>query len=189
MYFFLKTTRYSLLYWLPLYLVQHMRYSEGRALYISSLFEGVGFVGILAAGYVSDRYLDGRRYPVGVVMLVALAFVLLLHPLVGNLGPTAMAVSISLIGIFVNGPDLLMAGSAVADAVPLGATGRAAGLVNGVGSLGQLISAYVVVTFVSWFGWDQLFTLFVGCTIAAAALLVTRWVPERRAKQQLLYSF
>src|SRR5262249_18821285 len=43
MYFFLKITRYSLLFWLPLYLVQRMQYSEAWAGYTSSLFELVGF--------------------------------------------------------------------------------------------------------------------------------------------------
>jgi len=69
MYFFLKITRYSLLFWLPLYLVQRMQYSEAWAGYTSSLFELVGFSGALIAGYVSDRLLDGRRYPVGATML------------------------------------------------------------------------------------------------------------------------
>jgi sugar phosphate permease len=47
--------------------------------------------------------------------------------------------------------------------------------VNGVGSLGQLISAYVVAVVVSRFGWDQLFTFFVVCSIAAGGLLTLRW--------------
>lgn len=180
MYFFLKVTRYSLLYWLPLYLAQRMQYSQSRAAFLASLFEGLGFIGILIAGYVSDDFLNSRRYPVGVAMLLLLAFVLLLHPMLGALGPLAMAASISLLGILIHGPDLLIAGSAVADAVPLMCVGRAAGLVNGIGSLGQLISAYVVVAFVNRFGWDQLFNLFLGCTLAGAALLSTRWAAERR---------
>ena len=73
MYFFLKITRYSLLFWLPLYLVQRMQYSDAWAGYTSSLFELVGFSGTLIAGYVSDRLLNGRRYPVGATMLFLLA--------------------------------------------------------------------------------------------------------------------
>jgi OPA family sugar phosphate sensor protein UhpC-like MFS transporter len=175
MYFFLKITRYSLLFWLPLYLVQRMQYSVEWAGYTSSLFELVGFLGTLIAGYISDRLLQGRRYPVGATMLFALAGWLLIHPVIGRLGPAAMAVSISVMGILIYGPDLLMAGPASVDAVKSRHTARAAGIVNGVGSLGQLISAYVVAIIVSRFGWDQLFTFFLVCAAAAGTLLTLRW--------------
>jgi sugar phosphate permease len=175
MYFFLKITRYSLLFWLPLYLVQRMQYSESQAGYTSSLFELVGFSGALIAGYVSDRLLNGRRYPVGATMLFALAAALLMHPVIGRLGPVAMACSISLLGILVYGPDLLMSGPASIDAVSPRHAARAAGIVNGVGSLGQLISAYVVAVIVSRFGWDQLFTFFLFCAAAAGGLLTLKW--------------
>jgi sugar phosphate permease len=175
MYFFLKITRYSLLFWLPLYLVQRMQYSEQAAGYTSSLFELVGFSGTLIAGYVSDRLLNGRRYPVGATMLFLLAAALLMHPVIGRLGPFAMAASISLLGILVHGPDLLMSGPAPLEAVSPVNAARAVGIVNGVGSLGQLVSAYVVAIVVSRFGWDQLFTFFVLCAAAAGALLTLRW--------------
>jgi sugar phosphate permease len=174
MYFFLKITRYSLLFWLPLYLVQHMRYSEQWAGYTASLFELVGFAGTLIAGYVSDRLMQGRRYPVGAAMLFALAAALLAHPMLARLGPLATAGSVSLLGILIYGPDLLMSGAASVDAVSPSHAARALGIVNGVGSLGQLISAYVVAGIVTRFGWDQLFTFFVVCAAAAAALLTLR---------------
>ena len=175
MYFFLKITRYSLLFWLPLYLVQRMQYSPQWAGYTSSLFELVGFLGALIAGYVSDRLLNGRRYPVGATMLFLLAAWLLIHPVLGRLGPAAMALSISVLGILIYGPDLLMSGPASVDAVPARHAARAAGIVNGVGSLGQLISAYVVAIVVSRFGWDQLFTFFLLCAVASGSLLTLRW--------------
>jgi sugar phosphate permease len=175
MYFFLKITRYSLLFWLPLYLVQRMQYSDEWAGYTSSLFELVGFLGALIAGYVSDRLLNGRRYPVGATMLFLLAAWLLIHPVIGRLGPVPMACSISMLGILVYGPDLLMSGPASIDAVPAQHAARAAGIVNGVGSFGQLISAYVVAVVVSRFGWDQLFTFFLLCAAAAGSLLMLRW--------------
>jgi sugar phosphate permease len=175
MYFFLKITRYSLLFWLPLYLVQRMQYSESAAGYTSSLFELVGFTGTLIAGYISDRLLAGRRYPVGSTMLFLLCGALLMHPVIAQLGPFAMACSISLLGILIYGPDLLMAGPATLDSVHPSHAARAAGIVNGIGSLGQLISAYVVAVIVSRFGWDQLFTFFLLCSAAAATLLTLRW--------------
>ena len=184
MYFFLKITRYSLLFWLPLYLVQRMQYSEEWAGYTSSLFELVGFSGTLIAGYVSDRLLKGRRYPVGATMLFALAGWLLIHPAIGRLGPAAMGVSISVLGILIYGPDLLMSGAATVDAVHPRHAARAAGIVNGIGSLGQLISAYVVAVIVSRFGWDQLFTFFLLCAASAGGLLTLRWNKGVKSEQE-----
>jgi len=175
MYFFLKITRYSLLFWLPLYLVQRVQYSDERAGYMSSLFELVGFLGAVIAGYVSDRLMNARRYPVGATMLFGLAGALLMHPVIGRLGPVAMGASISLLGILTYGPDLLMSATASIDAVNPQQAARALGIVNGIGSLGQLISAYVVAVIVSRFGWDQLFTFFVLCSLAAGGLLTLRW--------------
>jgi sugar phosphate permease len=98
-----------------------------------------------------------------------------MHPVIGRLGAVPMAMSISLLGILIYGPDLLMSATASIDAVSPEQAARAAGIVNGVGSLGQLISAYVVAIVVSRFGWDQLFTFFVVCSIAAGGLLTLRW--------------
>jgi sugar phosphate permease len=100
---------------------------------------------------------------------------LVIHPVIGRLGPAAIAISISMLGILVYGPDLLMSGPASVDAVRAEHAARAAGIVNGVGSLGQLISAHVVAVIVSRFGWDQLFTFFLVCAAAAGALLTLRW--------------
>jgi len=86
-----------------------------------------------------------------------------------------MGCSISLLGILIYGPDLLMSGPASIDAVSASHAARAAGIVNGVGSLGQLVSAYVVAVIVSRFGWDQLFTFFLVCAVAAGGLLTLRW--------------
>jgi sugar phosphate permease len=68
-----------------------------------------------------------------------------------------------------------MSGPAPIEAVSPGSAARAVGIVNGIGSLGQLISAYVVAIIVSRFGWDQLFTFFVLCAAAAGGLLTLRW--------------
>ena len=86
MYFFLKMTRYALLFWLPLYLVQRVHYSDQLAGSTSSLFELFGFVGAVLATYVSNKYFQARRYPVAAIMLFALGFMSLLEPLLSTMG-------------------------------------------------------------------------------------------------------
>ncbi len=90
-YFFLELCRYALMFWLPYYLVNHMRFSLAQSGYLSSLYELVGVAGALLAGYISDRYMNGRRAPVSAIMLVGFGFVVLLpaffsHPGFGGDG-------------------------------------------------------------------------------------------------------
>src|SRR5579885_1422055 len=178
MYFFLKLTRYSLLFWLPLYLLETQR-SERSSFALSSLLELAGFLGALIAAYVSERLLGGRRYPVGSTMLFLAAFIFLLHPVVWMLGKIAIGIGIACTGILVWGPDLLMTSVAVLEAVPLEQAGRASGFVDGVGSVGQMISPLVITMFVHSFGWDNLFNLFFFSTLIAASILAKNWNKSR----------
>ena len=173
MYFFLKSTRYAFLFWLPLYLSEALRYPLTKAGYTSALYELVGFSGAIFAGYVSDKLLGSRRFPVGSVMLLALALVLFLHPIFASEGPLAVAVWISLVGILTYGPDTLMSGAAAQDVGRGSAT--AAGIVNGVGSIGQLLSPLIVGYVAHVYGWDRVFSLFVFFALAGAGILAAQW--------------
>jgi sugar phosphate permease len=103
-------------------------------------------------------------------MLFALAFVCLLHPVLATSGRFGMALSISLIGILIYGADVLLSAMAVLEAVPDELHGRAAGFVNGIGSVGQMLSPFLVTVFVSHLGWAKLFDLFVCFSLVAGVI-------------------
>ena len=184
-YFFMKLTRYSLLFWLPIYLIETQHATSRSAVALASFFELVGFLGALLAAYMSDRLLDGRRYPIGSAMLFLAAFVFLLHPIISAAGTTAIAISISILGILIFGPDVLMTSTAVLEAVPREQAGRASGFVNGVGSLGQMLSPLLVTLCARWFGWNSIFNLFLFCSLVAACLLARRWNDKARSRNFL----
>ncbi|MFQ5789103.1 MAG: MFS transporter [Acidobacteriota bacterium] len=174
-YFFIKMTRYSFLFWLPLYMTEHLRYQVAEAGYVSALYEMVGFSGAILAGYASDKLMQSRRFPVGAVMLWGLAVVCFLHPLMAAEGRVGLAVWIALVGIMTYGPDTLMSGAAAQDLGSPSGSGTAAGLINGVGSLGQLVSPFLVALVTNHYGWDNLFSLFVVFALFGGGLLATRW--------------
>jgi len=68
------------------------------------------------------------------------------------------------------GADVLMSAMAVLDAVPDELHGRAAGFVNGIGSIGQTLSPFLVTIFVLHFGWTKLFDLFVFFALVAGSV-------------------
>lgn len=179
-YFCLKLMRYTFLFWLPLYMVERLSYRAGDAGYMSSVYELVGFAGVPLAGYVSDRLMGGRRFPVGAGMMFALAVACLIFPQLSALNGTANFIAIGLIGILTFGPDTLMSGAATQDAAGADAAATAAGFVNGVGSVGQLLSPFLVAAAVRWTGWDGLFGVFVLVSLAGGIALAAQWGRERR---------
>jgi OPA family sugar phosphate sensor protein UhpC-like MFS transporter len=175
MYFFVKFTRYAFLFWLPLYLSEALHYSDQEAGYTSIAYEAFGFFGILAAGYASDYLFQSRRFPISSIMLFGLAFVLYLQPHLSPLGIIPTIVSIGLIGFFTYGPDSIMSGAAAMDIGKNHGAAMAAGLINGVGSAGQLLSPVAVAYVSGKYGWDALFELFVIVALIAAFLLILKW--------------
>jgi sugar phosphate permease len=175
MYFFLKMTRYALLFWLPIYLVQTSHLSNNRAETSRTLFELFGFVGALFAVRVSTRYCNSRRYPVAAMLLFGLGFLAILQPLIANLGWWASAVSVCLMGLLVYGVDALMVSVAVLESVPLACSSRAIAAVNGAGSIGQMIAPLLVTWFAHQYGWENIFNLFLVTSLIAAAIVAPRW--------------
>lgn len=173
--FLLKVIRYSFLFWLPLYMTDHLCYSAERAGYASSVFELVGFLGALVAGYASDKLFGARRFPVTAIMMALLAAVCLLHPYLAGRGLAWNLLGIALIGIMTYGPDTLMQGAASQDAGAGGGEASAAGVICGIASLGQLISPYFVALAADRFGWDALFSVFVAIAFAGSLLTAFFW--------------
>ena len=73
------------------------------------------------------------------------------------------------------GPDTLMSGAAAQDVGSQEGAGTAAGFIDGVGSMGQLFSPYIVALVAERFGWDALFYLFVIFSVIGGGLLAIKW--------------
>jgi len=171
----LKITRYSFLFWLPLYMVEHLGYELESAGYISSTYELVGCLGAILAGYASDKLFQSRRYPVATIMQGGLGLACYLHPRLASQGYLGNTVGISLIGIMNYGPDTLMQGAASQDAGSRRGTATVAGFISGLSSIGQLVSPYLVARVTTRFGWDRLFQVFFVLSILGSLLTATMW--------------
>ena len=175
MYFFLKLTRYALLFWLPLYLTESLSYSTADAGYASSSFELFGIGGTLAAGYLSDGVFQSRRFPVSALMLFGLAIACLLQPHLASLGFAGMTAAVGIMGFMTYGPDSIMTGAAPMDMGNKRTAATAVGIINGFGSAGQLVSPLVVAWISTHYGWSTLFQFFVVCATVGGLLLLTQW--------------
>ncbi len=174
-YFFVKLTRYCFIFWLPMYMTEHLGYSTREAGFTSGLYELVGFTGALFAGFASDKLLGSRRFPVATVMLWGLALIFLCHPMLAAWGRLGTAIGIGLIGFATFGPDTLISGATAQDLGGQQGAATAAGFINGVGSFGSICSPFVVAYVAEIYGWDSLFYIFAILALIAGCLMSINW--------------
>ncbi len=170
-YFGLKMIRYSLLFWLPFYLKQHLHYSEAAAGYLSMPFEIGGVAGSIIVGWISDRYFRTRRLRLAVPLLFVLGGALLAYQILGGAGAVINAAILATVGFLLFGPDSLLSGTMAQDLGGRAATGRVAGIINGMGSVGAIFSPVLVAQFAKHLGWDALFYGFFALTMLSGLLL------------------
>ena len=174
-YMILKMTRYAFLFWLPIYLEKALSYDVSEAGYISSVYELIGFFGVIFAGYASDKLFNSKRFSTVTIMMLGLAIVCLVHPYMVSFGKIGVIVSIALIGIATYGPDSLICTAGSMDVGGKKGAGMAAGIINGMGSIGQMFSGFIVVAINEAYGWDNLFNFFVIMALIGGGLAALKW--------------
>lgn len=170
-YFCIKLIRYSLLFWLPFYLETVLHYARKDAGYFSTSFEIGGIAGTLALGALSDRLQHIPRSVFAAASLVGLAGALYLYLQIGGSGQMANFLAMALVGALLFGPDALLSGAAAQDAGGPLAAAMAAGVVNGLGSMGGVMQELVTRGVSERWGWTALFYVFLGLSLLAAASL------------------
>jgi sugar phosphate permease len=186
-YFFLELCRYALMFWLPLYLVERLKYSLQVSGYVSSLYDLAGIIGAVLAGYISDRLLQSRRAPISAIMLFGLGIVMVCQPSLTQYGLVGVAIAISLAGVFSYGPDTLLSGVCVQDIGEGKSAATACGLVEGIGHMGSLFSPYVVVYVSGHYGWDRVFLIFAVAAILSGMVLLPMWKlkPQKQSEVRI----
>jgi sugar phosphate permease len=180
-YFCIKLIRYSLLFWLPYYLTKELGYSEERAGYLSTSFEIGGVFGTVALGVLSDRARALPRPIWSAISLVLLAGSLFVYARVGASSAAMNFAAMALVGALLFGPDALLSGAAAQDAGGPRAAALAAGLVNGVGSLGAMLQEAVTRGVTSRWGWSALFNVLLGLALLAALALTPTFRREPKS--------
>jgi sugar phosphate permease len=173
-YFFMKLLRYAMWNWLPVYMHESLHYSTRWAGFLSPVFDIGGVSGALLAGWASDRFFPGRRVPIAIVGLMLVAALL---PLYGHLAPRHMTLNVAclaLVGLCLAGPDMLVSGPAAQDIGGRKGAAVAAGIINGLGSIGQILAGPVapLVSLRTGGSWQVLFALLGGGAALSAIILL-----------------
>jgi sugar phosphate permease len=181
-YFCLKLIRYTLLFWLPFYLHKALNYPEDMAGYLSTTFEIGGIAGAIIIGYLSDRFAAGRRVMFAAPMVLLIGVAMAIYQVVGGWGMWANGISMALVGFLLFGPDSLLSGAAAQDLGGPRAAGSAAGIINGLGSLGAILEGVVTAQVTERFGWNSLFSVLIGLSTLATVVLMPLFLRALKRK-------
>jgi sugar phosphate permease len=161
-YFGFKFLRYALDSWSALILGEHFGLSASVAAYFSTAFDWVGFLGVLVAGYWSDRLPGARRTPVIFWMTCGCLVATTAMWMVGLSSPWLFVLLLGLIGFMAMGPDSLLSGAGAMDVGSRRQAAIAAGVINGLGSIGPIVQEPAIGWLKQTQGLDSVFLLLVA---------------------------
>ena len=77
---------------------------------LSTIFDWVGFVGVLFAGWASDKFFKGKRTQIIVGMTIGMALAFIFLGTIGTTSVVVFGIGLSLCGFMLMGPDSLLSG-------------------------------------------------------------------------------
>lgn len=160
-YFVFKFLRYALDSWSPMAIEELFGMSPADAGYISTVFDWVGFLGVVAAGFLSDKLFRGRRYQTIVLMTAGMLASFVFLAWAGSVSVWMFAIGLSLCGFMLMGPDSLLAGVGAIDVGGRRGAVVAAGLINGLGSIGPIFQEEIIGWILYRYGYAESFQLLI----------------------------
>jgi sugar phosphate permease len=186
-YFSIKFLRYALWSWAPFFLRKNFGLAGDQAGYLSTVFELCGFVGVAASGIASDKWFGGRRAFVSFAMLSMMTLSFLLMATLGATSVVFFTLSMGMAGFMLFGPDSLLSGVGAIDVGSKRGALAAAGIINGMGSIGPIFQEEII----GWMykAWGQqlgpILAMLVGVSAAGAFVTFLLWMRARRGKASL----
>ncbi|KAJ1605684.1 sugar phosphate permease [Cryptosporidium canis] len=186
-YYFIKLIRYSMLFWLPYYLIRELNYGPSIAGYSSMLFDIGGIIGAISAGAIADTYFGGRRilvacYMATLVSLSIVYFVMITRTELNSL----ILFGIAFMGFCVSGPDSILGSTAAQDIFDKSGISiksidsMATGIVNGMGAFGAVTQGTLTAYISEYYGWSALFL----CLSVFSTLSFLILIPASYTKNQ-----
>jgi OPA family sugar phosphate sensor protein UhpC-like MFS transporter len=174
-YFLIKPTRYLLLFWSPVYIAERLGTDTLQSGWLSGMFDLAGPLGTLVGGVMSDRIFGSKRMPVSVLALFCLASLMLVFPFI-PLSRMGMGVGMFAMGFLIYIPDSLISGTASIDFGTKKGASTANGVVNGMGSIGQMLGVLLPGSVETILGkghniWPGIF-VGLGISLAIAGLML-----------------
>jgi OPA family glycerol-3-phosphate transporter-like MFS transporter/OPA family sugar phosphate sensor protein UhpC-like MFS transporter len=177
---FVYVVRFAILDWGPS-MLQDMGLSQALSGWTVGIFEVAGCLGMIFAGYVSDKFFKSRSQRVCAIEMVLVALCLVaLHFIQDLHSPVLFLIVLALAGFFLYGPQALL-GVIASNEVSKKAASSAVGIIGFMSYLSTLITGLPLGLFADKFGWHPIFILMAGVSMIGFILIVTLWNLRDRA--------
>lgn len=181
--FFVYIIRFAVLDWGPTFLREHCGMTTEWAAMTVIIFEIFGVVGMLLAGWISDRVFGGRAARTCLFCMIGT-----LAAILGFIGlqkagasPVLLLFVLALAGAFIYGPQALI-GVISSNHATRKASATALGIIGFVSYVSVLVSGwgFGLIADSKW-GWNGVFVAMVAMAVIGAAIFVPMWNMKRDA--------
>ena len=173
---FVYVVRFAILDWGPTFLQDRaVPLSPELAGWTLAIFEIAGCVGMLCAGWVSDKFFDGKSHRMCVVEMFLVAICMaILQFIPADTNSVVVLILLALSGFFIYGPQALLGVVATKQATKRAAS-SAVGLIGFMSYLSVIITGAGLGWFSDTFGWDYLFILMAGFALVGGIIVTSLW--------------
>lgn len=177
--FFVYVVRFSVLDWGPKFLTEARDMSYAYAGWTVAIFEIFGIIGMLAAGWATDKWFGGRAHRTCVFCMLGTAlFMTIFYLLPGDVHPLVLICVLAMAGFFIYGPQALI-GIAAANQATKKAAATANGLTGIFGYLSVFVSGLGVGVLVDHFGWNYVFVGMIAMAVVGMGVFLLMWSAKR----------
>lgn len=186
-YFCIKFLRYALWSWLPWFLNKNFFMTQANAGYLSTVFDICGFAGVMASGFISDQVFKGRRSFLSFIMICMMTLSFFMMYYSGSKSLVLFTVSIGFAGFMLFGPDSLLSGAGAIDVGSKKGALAAAGIINGMGSIGPIFQEQLVGWMYQRYDRSLFPVLFMLVCVASVSAVLTLllWLRSRRGRSDV----
>jgi len=171
---FVYVVRFAVLDWGPS-MLQEMGLSASLSGWTVAIFEVAGCLGMMFAGFVSDKFFQSRSQRVCAIEMALVAICLVaLHFIQDMHTPVLFLAVLALAGFFLYGPQALM-GVIASNEVSKKSASAAVGIIGFMSYFSTLITGYPLGLFADKFGWHPIFILMGAFAVVGMILMATIW--------------
>ncbi|MFA7692404.1 MAG: MFS transporter [Candidatus Hydrogenedentales bacterium] len=183
--FTLNLVRFSVLDWGPTLLKESKGLTLDHAGWLVAGFEIAGIIGMLAAGWITDRYMGGRGPRICAICMFGAALSVTLFWLLPATAPVGLLLaSLLAAGFFIYGPQALT-GITAANISTKKLAGTSIGFTSLFSYASVLVSGVGMGAIAQHYGWNYVYILVVAMAIASAGIFLSLWNVKAHAYDDL----